>query len=235
MSYTVIQGDILSVRADAAVLALEMTGNAAAAPSAQRLVQAGGKELAEVLHRAKFLPVGSAAEAAPGMLPFSRLILTAEPRWLTGKANELLALRRCYENIYALAEKLDCKRLVMPFLSAANYRFPQEEAVHIALSEAESRSVESVFVADTAALLEWSRKAYRKPQIVSYIGWYRDHALFELDNGLFARVDLRPEVQDVSVIPYFEACYRVGNNPLQVPLSEEEIARLREIYETYEW
>ena len=32
-----------------------------------------------------------------------------------------------------------------------------------------------------------------------------------------------------------EACYRTENNPLQSPLPEKEIARLKEIYETSEW
>ena len=67
------------------------------------------------------------------------------------------------------------------------------------------------------------------------MGYYRDHALFALDNGLFARVDLRPENRDVALIPYFEACYRAGNNPLQPPLPDEEIERLRRIYEENDW
>ena len=36
------------------------------------------------------------------------------------------------------------------------------------------------------------------------------------------------------MIPYFEACYREGNNPLQRPLSKEEILRLRRIWEETE-
>ena len=72
---------------------------------------------------------------------------------------------------------------------------------------------------------------YRRPEIAAYVGYYRDHAVFALDNGLFARVDLRREIRDVSVIPYFEACYRAGNNPLQEPLPVEEIRRLMRIYD----
>ena len=125
--------------------------------------------------------------------------------------------------------------VALPFLSTWYYRFPQEEAVHVALREAERTDVRALFTADTPELFTLSKQDYRKPQIVSYIGYYRDHALFELDNGLFARVDLRPENVEADVIPYFEACYRVGNNPLQEPLPEAEIARLRAIYEDYDW
>ena len=90
-------------------------------------------------------------------------------------------------------------------------------------------------VPGTEVLEKLSRQEYRRPEIVSYVGYYRDAAIFALSNGLFARVDLRPELRQVDVIPYFEACYREGNNPLQAPLPAAEIARLRRIYEETDW
>lgn len=235
MSYSITQSDILSVPADAAVLAVEITGSAADGPACRRLWEEGGTALEKALREMKFLPIGSACAGEPGVLPFRHLILTATPRWLTGKSNELLALRCCYESVFALAEQLDCRRLVLPFLSAQYYRFPREEAIRVALTQAGEWEGEAVFVADTPELYAMSQRPYRKPEIVSYIGYYRDHAIFALDNGLFARVDLRPEITAVSVIPYFEACYRMGNNPLQPPLPETEILRLRRIYEENDW
>ena len=169
----------------------------------------------------------------PG-LPFPNLIVTAVPRWLTGKANELLVLHRCYESVYALAQELGCRSLVSPFLSCCYFHFPQDDAVHIALRAAKGWEGETVFAADTEELLALSEKPWQKPRILSFLGYYRDHALFALDNGLFARVDVRPERRDADVIPYFEACYREGNNPLQRPLSKEEILRLRRIWEETE-
>ncbi len=235
MAYTVTQEDILSVRADAAVFAVEMTMSPVDSPACERLAAAGGEALRESLLRQRFLPVGSAAALDAGELPFQSLILTAIPRWLNGKANELLALRRCYESVYEQAAALGCRSLATPFLSANYYRFPIEKAVRTALRAAEKQPLDTVFVAETPELCAQSLRPYRKPQILSYVGYYRDHAIFELDNGLFARVDLRPENVEASEIPYCEACYRVGNNPLQPPLSEKEIARLRTIYEENEW
>ena len=235
MAYTVTQEDVLSVSADAAVFAVEMTMSPVDSPACERLTAAGGEALREGLRRQRFLSVGSAAALDAGELPFRSLILTAIPRWLTGKANELLALRRCYESVYEQARLLGCRSVAMPFLSANYYRFPREKAVHTALNIAGKQDLETVFVAETPELYEQSLRPYRKPKIVSYVGYYRDHAIFELDNGLFARVDLRPENVDASEIPYFEACYRAGNNPLQPPLPEKEIARLRAIYEENEW
>ena len=231
MSYTVTQEDILTIQAEAAVLPLEMTGAPTEGRASQSLTAAGGEALRLALADQGFLAVGSAAALTAGELPFRHLIVTPVPRWLTGKANELLALGRCYEAVFARADELGVTRLAMPFLSACYYRFPAAEAVHIALRAAERWSGEAVFAADTQALLDLSRQPYRKAQIISYIGYYRDHAIFALENGLYARVDLRPERPGVDVIPYFEACYRKGVDPLQEPLPEAEIARLRRIYE----
>ena len=226
--------DIMSLSADAAVLPLEMTGAPAEGKAAQALARAGGEALRDALRKLRFLAVGSAELLdCPGS-PFPHLIATAVPRWLTGKANELLVLHRCYESVYALAQELGCRSLVSPFLSCCYFHFPQDDAVHIALRAAKGWEGETVFAADTEELLALSEKPWQKPRILSYIGYYRDHALFALDNGLFARVDIRPERRDADVIPYFEACYREGNNPLQRPLSKEEILRLRRIWEETE-
>ena len=227
--------DIMSLSADAAVLPLEMSGAPAEGKAAQALARAGGEALRDALRKLRFLAVGSAAVLDVPGLPFPNLIVTAVPRWLTGKANELLVLHRCYESVFSLAEELGCRSLVTPFLSACYYRFPPDEAIRIAREEAGRHGLEVCFVADTPALYEQSFRPYHRPEIRSYVGYYRDHALFALDNGLFARVDLRPENRDVALIPYFEACYRAGNNPLQPALPEAEIARLRAIYEESDW
>ena len=235
MSYTVTQEDILRLRAEAAVLPLEMTGRPTEGRAAQALAAAGGEKLQDALRRLRFLPVGSAAEIEAGELPFRHLIVTAVPRWLTGKANELLALGRCYEAVYARAARLGCASLATPFLSGCYYRFPAEELVHVALREAERWTGETLFAADSRELLELSGRAYRRPQIVSYVGYYRDHAVFALDNGQFARVDLRPELRRADTVPYVEACYHEGVDPKQPPLPEAEIRRLRRIWEECEF
>ena len=236
MSYRVTTDSILSARTDAVCVSVEMALNLSDTPVCRQIAAAGGETLCAALAKRRlFLPVGSACLADPCSLPFSRLIMTASPVWLTGKANELLILHRCYESVFSLARQSGCESIAMPFLSAMYYRFPQHEAVKIALREAETSALDVLFVADTPELLTLSEEPYRKPAIVSYVGYYRDHAIFELDNGLFARVDLRQENVDVSIIPYFEACYREGNNPLQSGLPEAEIERLRRIYEENDW
>ena len=235
MAYRVTQEDILSLRTDAAALSVEISLEISPFPVCQTLAAAGGEALRAAVRAKRFLPVGSAVEIDRSGLPFAHVFAAAAPIWLTGKANELLTLHRTYESLFTAAAEAGCRSIALPFLSAMAYRFPRDEAVKIAFAEAEKSLLDAVFVADTPELYALSQKPYRKPKIVSYVGWYRDHAIFELDNGLFARVDIRPEIRDVTPIPYFEACYRTGNNPLQPPLPEAEIERLRRIYEENDW
>ena len=235
MSYTVTREDILNIEADAAVVCVEISLTASDAPSCRRLSDAGGEELAEAILDRGFLPVGSCAAAEIKALPFRQTLLCAAPRWCAGKSNELLILHRCYQNLFALARELGLHSLVTPFLSADYYRFPRDEAVRIALVEAVASELSVLFAADTEELLALSRQQFRKPEIVSYVGWYRDHAIFALDDGQYVRVDLRPEKRDVAPIPYFEPCFRVGNNPLQEPLPIGEIERLKQIYRETDW
>ena len=232
MSYLVTTDDILSVPADAAVLGLEYTMRFAQGSAFSRLIEAGGEALQTEKQKIRFLPAGRAAVIGSGSLPYKGLLLVTIPRWLTGESNELQILRLCYDNLFKIAEEQGFQSLVTPFLSAAYFRFPLDEAVNIALTAAEKTALKLSFVAETPELERLGQSHYHRPEIVRYIGWYRDHGAFELDNGRFAKVDLRPEMRSVTIVPYIDPCYYIGVNPLQQPLPDEEIARLREIYET---
>lgn len=231
MSYIVTREDVFSVSADAAVVCIENTMILSQDAVSQKLGACGGAALREALRQKRFLPVGRACAVDAGALPFRCILATGTPQWRHGESNELVVLRLCYESLFALARQLGCQALALPFLSAAYYRFPLEDAVHIALEEARKAAVQAIFLAQTQEEYALSRKPYRKPEIVSYLGYYRDHAIFRLDNGLFARVDIRPELRDVNIRPYVAACYYTQADPSLPPLPEAEIARLRRIYE----
>lgn len=235
MSYTVTQESILSVEADAAVLCIENPMVPSDGDVNQSLAEAGGEGLLLALRKKRFLPVGRACAVEPGALPFRHLLIAAAPRWCSGEANELPILRRCYASLYEQAEALGCRRLATGFLSTFYYGFPKPEAVSIALSEAGKRSIETVFIAETEELAALARSPYRRPRIKTYLGWYRDHAAFLLDNGRYAKVDMRPERREVRIYTYLEACYFDGRTAPPSPLPEEEKARLMEIYESAEF
>lgn len=233
MAYTVTQRDILALPADAAVLCVENVMRPSVGACNERLRAAGGEALEEALRKRRFLPVGSAWAIGPCGLPYRHLIITTAPRWWGGECNELPVLRYCYDSVFAQAKALGCRSLALPFLSAAYYRFPQREAVQIALAAAGESELELYFAAETEQLLTLSLQADLLPKIVSYLGYYRDHAAFLLSNGWYAKVDLRPELRDVELREYVEPCYREKEGPDRPPLPEEEIRRLRRIYESF--
>lgn len=235
MAYRITQDPILSVAADAAVLCVEIKTIATQSPSSVQLAGAADGAFRAWLKKERFLPVGSAGAAGAGIGPFREIILVATPRWMNAQGNEILILHYCYRNVFRVAEELGCKSVVMPFLSTYYYRFPREDAVHAALAEAEKTPLQVTFVAESGEVSRIARAGYRKPEIRSYIGYYRDHAIFELDDGRFVRVDIRPEIRDAVYIHYFAPCYRVGNNPKQPPLPPEEIERLKGVYARGDW
>ncbi len=231
MSYTVTDNNILSTNADAAVLAVENRMIVTDSPICRALIS---DNVESALKKRVFLPVGSAAVLEATVLPFKYLIITAAPRWENTRGNEILILHRCYQNIFRAADQLGCESLVTPFLSTFYYGFPKKDAVCAAFTEAGKTRLNVTFIADGEELFKLSTGDMKKPEIQSYIGYYRDHAMFELDNGRFARIDIRPEIRDVTLVPFFEPCYVMGNNPKQEPLSEREISRLTQVYQEWE-
>ncbi len=232
MPYTVTQEDILSVSADAAVICVENKMLPAQNPVSLRLSEAGGEGFCAALRQKRLLPVGSAWEVPAGGLPFRHVLAVAAPHWRNGESNELFVLHRCYENLYALCGTLGIRSAALPFLSAMFYRYPQEEAVHIGRMLARSAPCESVFVAETPELYALSRQPYRRPQIVRYLGYYGDYGVFLLDDGLYARIDLRPEMREIQLRRFIAPCYLKETYPDMPSLPEEEISRLRQIYES---
>ena len=231
MSYTVTDNNILSTNADAAVLAVENRMIVTDSPICRALIS---DNVESALKKRVFLPVGSAAVLEATVLPFKYLIITAAPRWENTRGNEILILHRCYQNIFRAADQLGCESLVTPFLSTFYYGFPKKDAVCAAFTEAGKTRLNVTFIADGEELFKLSTGDMKKPEIQSYIGYYRDHAMFELDNGRFARIDIRPEIRDVTLVPFFEPCYVMGNNPKQEPLLEREISRLTQVYQEWE-
>ena len=234
MPYTVTRQNILTLEADAAVVSVENPMVIADGPVNEAIARSGGEALRLALREKRFLPVGSSFALESCGLPFKRLLVTAAPRWWSGEANELTVLRRCYASLFTLAEALGCRTVATAFLSCAYYGFPKAEAVGVALSEASRAAVETIFVAESGELMELSGKPYRRPRIASYIGYYRDHAVFLLENGQYVKIDMRREMRDISIRPYVEACYFEGRTAPQLPLPEEEKERLRRIYEEAE-
>ena len=230
MPFEIIREDIMSVQADAAVICVENRMVIAESSVSEKLAEAGGEAFQAAIRQKRFLPVGSAESAESGIAHFRHIILAATPRWENAQGNEILILHLCYQRVFREASRCGCDSVAVPFLSTCYYRFPREDAVRVALFEAAKTPLHVMFVAEDQELFDLGRREYRKPEIRAYIGYYRDYAVFELDNGQFVRVDIRPENTEVTRILYVEPCYRLGHDPEQPLLPLSEVERLKRIY-----
>ena len=107
--------------------------------------------------------------------------------------------------------------------------------MRIAFAEAERSALETDFLAETEERYALCQRTGKRPAIVDYIGYYRDDAVFALDNGLFAFVDRREERIAVTLKSFYDPCCLADTDPGRVPLEERELDRLRGIYEVCRW
>ncbi|SAL42964.1 appr-1-p processing domain-containing protein [Caballeronia terrestris] len=66
-------------------------------------------------------------------LPAKHVIHAVGPRWSGGKRDEPALLANCYRRSLELADEARCMSIAFPAISCGIYRFPVDEAVHIAV------------------------------------------------------------------------------------------------------
>ena len=235
MPYKVVKGELISTPADIIVRSMTSHGYGTSNEEDGSFFSAAGASVEDELKLCGCVFTSRLAITSSGNLPCRYIFHAVPPRYLTGKSREFDVLRMTYRNIISEAERLGCKTIAMPFLSTCYFRFPWDYAINIALSLAAASGLDITFVTDDEELFKKAVNPTARPKIVSYIGYFRDYAVFLLEDGMFAMVDLRIENRDVMVVPYCEPCYVDGNNPLQPPLSESEKIRVSKIYEEYGW
>ena len=68
-------------------------------------------------------------------LPAKYVIHTVGPIWQGGSNNEATLLASCYRNVMAEAAKIGINSIAFPAISCGVYRYPQHDAVRIAVNE----------------------------------------------------------------------------------------------------
>jgi O-acetyl-ADP-ribose deacetylase (regulator of RNase III) len=132
----VLQDDITKVHVDVIVNAANssLMGGGGVDGAIHR---AGGAAILEeckrIIARQGECPTGEAVITTGGNLPTKYVIHTVGPVWHGGSHQEAEKLAECYRNSLILAVQNNCKTIAFPNISTGVYRFPKEEAAHIAV------------------------------------------------------------------------------------------------------
>ena len=132
MPFEIIRDDITRTAADAIV----NTANPAPVigdGTDSAIHRAAGPRLLEARKRIGAIAVGNSVETPAFDLPAKYVLHTVSSAWRDGAHGEQELLRSAYDAALALADRLKCRSVAFPLLSAGSYGFPQDVALSVAI------------------------------------------------------------------------------------------------------
>ena len=135
MPFTIVQGDITKMKADAIVNAantgLKMGGGVCGAI----FKAAGAAQLQAACDKLGSIKTGEAVITPGFNLPSKYIIHTAGPIYQEkNKEQSQRQLREAYLNSLKLAVEYKCESIAFPLISSGIYGYPKEEAIKVAIS-----------------------------------------------------------------------------------------------------
>ena len=149
--FSVLEGDLLDVDADAIVNPANSSLLGRGGLSGQ-ILAAGGAELIAACRELKVCPPGHAVITPGFNLRSPWVIHAVGPQWRGGNRNEADVLAQCYQSIMSLASAHNIRRLALPAISTGIFGYPLQPATVVAVATmtgyAESHGIHEVlFVA----------------------------------------------------------------------------------------
>ncbi len=132
MSFQIIRNDITRVEADAIV----NTANpqpVVGGGTDYAVHTAAGPELLEARKQIGRLSVGQSAATPAYRLSAKYVLHTVSPVWVDGQHQEEALLRQAYDAALQLADRLGCRSIAFPLMSAGTYGFPHDLALSVAI------------------------------------------------------------------------------------------------------